>query len=136
MCAPNDDTQLSSEPPESTPAHEMLQFTYQESKCATGNLRPNSILGEGGFGFVFKGWIEENGTTPAKPGTGVTVDVKSSKPDALQGHRKWVAEVDFLGQLHHHNLVKLIGYCSEDEQRLFVYEFMTRGSLTLLLPYM
>ncbi|CAN6540777.1 unnamed protein product [Malus baccata var. baccata] len=39
------------------------------------------------------------------------------------------AEVDFLGQLHHSNLVKLIGYCIEDDQRLLVYEFMTRGSL-------
>lgn len=39
------------------------------------------------------------------------------------------AEVDFLGQLHHTNLVKLVGYCSEDDQRLLVYEFMTRGSL-------
>lgn len=39
------------------------------------------------------------------------------------------AEVNFLGQLHHPNLVKLIGYCSEDDQRLLVYEFMPRGSL-------
>lgn len=39
------------------------------------------------------------------------------------------AEVGFLGQLHHPNLVKLIGYCIEDDQRLLVYEFMTRGSL-------
>jgi serine/threonine protein kinase len=39
------------------------------------------------------------------------------------------AEVDFLGQLHHPNLVKLIGFCIEDDQRLLVYEFMTRGSL-------
>lgn len=39
------------------------------------------------------------------------------------------AEVNFLGQLHHPNLVKLIGYCIEDDQRLLVYEFMTRGSL-------
>ncbi|PRQ22327.1 putative protein kinase RLK-Pelle-RLCK-VIIa-2 family [Rosa chinensis] len=41
----------------------------------------------------------------------------------------YLAEVDFLGQLHHPNLVKLIGYCIEDDQRLLVYEFMTRGSL-------
>ncbi|XP_058112083.1 serine/threonine-protein kinase PBL35-like isoform X2 [Magnolia sinica] len=108
---------------------QLLQFTFQELKSATGNFRPDSILGEGGFGFVFKGWIEENGTAPAKPGTGVTVAVKSLKPDGLQGHREWVAEVDFLGQLHHPNLVKLIGYCIEDDQRLLVYEFMARGSL-------
>ncbi|KAK1316584.1 putative receptor-like protein kinase [Acorus calamus] len=107
----------------------LLQFTFQELKIATGNFRPDSILGEGGFGFVFKGWIQENGTAPAKPGTGITVAVKSLKQDALQGHREWVAEVNFLGQLHHPNLVKLIGYCIEDDQRLLVYEFMARGSL-------
>ncbi|XP_038971897.1 probable serine/threonine-protein kinase PIX7 [Phoenix dactylifera] len=108
---------------------QLLQFTFQELKSATGNFRPDSILGEGGFGYVFKGWIEENGTAPAKPGTGITVAVKGLKPDALQGHREWLAEVDFLGQLHHPNLVKLIGYCNEDDQRLLVYEFMARGSL-------
>lgn len=134
MYAPNDDAQPPSEPPdpppsETKPLPQLLQFTFQELKSATGNFRPDSILGEGGFGYVFKGWIEENSTSPAKPGTGVTVAVKSLKPDGLQGHREWVAEVDFLGQLHHPNLVKLIGYCSEDDQRLLVYEFMTRGSL-------
>lgn len=108
---------------------QLLQFAFQELKSATGNFRPDSILGEGGFGYVFKGWIEENGTAPAKPGTGLTVAVKSLKPDALQGHREWVAEINFLGQLHHPNLVKLIGYCIEDDQRLLVYEFMSRGSL-------
>ncbi|CAN6190672.1 unnamed protein product [Urochloa humidicola] len=96
---------------------------------ATINFRPDSILGEGGFGYVFKGWIEPNSTAPAKPGTGVTVAVKSLKQDALQGHREWVAEIDFLGQLHHRHLVKLIGYCIEDDQRLLVYEFLARGSL-------
>ncbi|XP_022143233.1 receptor-like serine/threonine-protein kinase At3g01300 [Momordica charantia] len=108
---------------------QLLKFSFQELRSATGNFRPDSILGEGGFGFVFKGWIEENGTGPAKPGSGITVAVKSLKPDGLQGHREWEAEVSFLGQLHHPNLVKLIGYCIEDDQRLLVYEFMTRGSL-------
>ncbi|KAI3771703.1 hypothetical protein L6452_02870 [Arctium lappa] len=137
MCAPHE-PQNSSDPnpnPNQELAQsdkkpcQLLQFSFHELKSATGNFRPDSILGEGGFGFVFKGWIEENGTAPAKPGSGVTVAVKSLKPDGLQGHREWVAEVDFLGQLHHPNLVKLIGYCIEDDQRLLVYEFMTRGSL-------
>ncbi|KAI7745694.1 hypothetical protein M8C21_011900, partial [Ambrosia artemisiifolia] len=74
MCAPN----------------HLLQFSFHELKSATGNFRPDSILGEGGFGFVFKGWIDENGTAPAKPGSGITVAVKSLKPDGLQGHREWV----------------------------------------------
>lgn len=134
FCAPNEAQLTSSDNPnlqplEDKPVCQLLQFTFQELKSATGNFRPDSILGEGGFGYVFKGWIEENGTAPAKPGTGITVAVKSLKPDGLQGHREWVAEVDFLGQLHHPNLVKLIGYCIEDDQRLLVYEFMTRGSL-------
>ncbi|KAA0050133.1 putative receptor-like protein kinase [Cucumis melo var. makuwa] len=114
---------------DNTKSSKLLQFSFHELKAATGNFRPDSILGEGGFGFVFKGWIEENGTAPAKPGSGITVAVKSLKLDGLQGHREWVAEVAFLGQLHHPNLVKLIGYCNEDDQRLLVYEFMSRGSL-------
>lgn len=71
-------------------SHQLLEFTFQELKSATGNFRSDSILGEGGFGYVFKGWIAEDGTAPAKPGTGVTVAVKSLRPDALQGHREWV----------------------------------------------
>ncbi|KAF5749633.1 receptor-like protein kinase [Tripterygium wilfordii] len=130
---PNE-AQLSFDNPDPPPSdneaqRQLLEFTFQELKSATGNFRPDSILGEGGFGYVFKGWIEENGTAPAKPGSGITVAVKSLKPDGLQGHREWVAEVDFLGKLHHPNLVKLIGFCIEDDQRMLVYEFMTRGSL-------
>ncbi|XP_024388663.1 receptor-like cytoplasmic kinase 176 [Physcomitrium patens] len=104
-------------------------FTYQDLKSATRNFRPDSLLGEGGFGSVYKGWIDEHGTTAAKAGTGLTVAVKQLNQEGLQGHREWLAEVNFLGQLHHPNLVKLIGYCSEDDQRLLVYEFMPRGSL-------
>lgn len=110
-------------------ASQLLKFTFNELKAATRNFKPESILGEGGFGCVFKGWIEENGTAPVKPGTGLTVAVKALNHDGLQGHKEWVAEVSFLGQLHHPNLVKLIGYCIEDDQRLLVYEFMPRGSL-------
>lgn len=104
-------------------------FSYQDLKSATRNFRPDSLLGEGGFGSVYKGWIDEHGTTAAKAGTGLTVAVKQLNQEGLQGHREWLAEVNFLGQLHHGNLVKLIGYCSEDDQRLLVYEFMPRGSL-------
>lgn len=104
-------------------------FSYLDLKSATRNFRPDSLLGEGGFGSVYKGWIDEHGTTAAKAGTGLTVAVKQLNQEGLQGHREWLAEVNFLGQLHHPNLVKLIGYCSEDDQRLLVYEFMPRGSL-------
>ncbi|XP_020250162.1 probable serine/threonine-protein kinase PIX7 isoform X2 [Asparagus officinalis] len=110
-------------------ASQLRKFTFQELKSATRNFRPDSLLGEGGFGCVFKGWIEENGTAPVKPGTGLTVAVKTLNHDGLQGHKEWLAEVSLLGDLLHPNLVKLIGYCIEDDQRLLVYEFMTRGSL-------
>ncbi|XWS13004.1 hypothetical protein CRYUN_Cryun36dG0000400 [Craigia yunnanensis] len=57
------------------------------------------------------------------------VAVKVLNKEGLQGHREWLTEVNFLGQLRHPNLVKLIGYCCEDDHRLLVYEFMFRGSL-------
>ncbi|KAE9614631.1 hypothetical protein Lal_00012130 [Lupinus albus] len=110
-------------------ASRLRKFSFNDLKFATRNFRPESLLGEGGFGCVFKGWIEENGTAPVKPGTGLTVAVKTLNHDGLQGHKEWLAEVNFLGDLVHPNLVKLIGYCIEDDQRLLVYEFMPRGSL-------
>ncbi|XP_030447197.2 serine/threonine-protein kinase PBL34-like isoform X2 [Syzygium oleosum] len=110
-------------------ASHLRKFTFNDLKLATRNFRPESLLGEGGFGCVFKGWIEENGTAPVKPGTGLTVAVKTLNHDGLQGHKEWLAEISFLGNLRHPNLVKLIGYCIEDDQRLLVYEFMPRGSL-------
>jgi len=105
------------------------KFTFSELKGSTRNFRPDSLLGEGGFGSVFKGWMDERTLAPVKPGTGMIVAVKKLKLDSFQGHREWLAEVNYLGQLSHPNLVKLIGYCLEDEQRLLVYEYMPRGSL-------
>ncbi|KAL5582385.1 hypothetical protein UlMin_014827 [Ulmus minor] len=110
-------------------ASQLRKFAFNDLKLATRNFRPESLLGEGGFGCVFKGWIEENGTAPVKPGTGLTVAVKTLNHDGLQGHKEWLAEINFLGDLIHPNLVKLIGYCIEEDQRLLVYEFLPRGSL-------
>ncbi|XP_018686214.2 receptor-like cytoplasmic kinase 176 isoform X1 [Musa acuminata AAA Group] len=104
-------------------------FTFSELRTATRNFRPDSLLGEGGFGAVFKGWIDEHTFAAAKPGTGLIIAVKKLNPESFQGHREWMTEVNYLTQLSHPNLVKLIGYCLEDEQRLLVYEFMPRGSL-------
>ncbi|CAE6018849.1 unnamed protein product [Arabidopsis arenosa] len=107
----------------------LKSFTFAELKAATRNFRPDSVLGEGGFGSVFKGWIDEQTLTASKPGTGVVIAVKKLNQDGWQGHQEWLAEVNYLGQFSHPNLVKLIGYCLEDEHRLLVYEFMPRGSL-------
>ncbi|KAI8573874.1 hypothetical protein RHMOL_Rhmol01G0309300 [Rhododendron molle] len=107
----------------------LKSFAFSDLKMATRNFRPDSVLGEGGFGSVFKGWIDEGSYTAAKPGTGVVVAVKRLNQDGFQGHREWLAEVNYLGQFYHPHLVKLVGYCLEDEHRLLVYEFMPRGSL-------
>ncbi|CAN6484710.1 unnamed protein product [Victoria cruziana] len=104
-------------------------FGFGDLRSATRNFRPDSLLGEGGFGYVFKGWMDEQTLTAAKPGAGIVVAVKKLKPEGFQGHREWLAEVNYLGQFHHPNLVKLIGYCLEGENRLLVYEFMPKGSL-------
>lgn len=66
-------------------AFQLRKFTYSELKCATKNFRPECLLGEGGFGRVYKGWIEESGT-----GTRLTVAVKTLNHDGHQGHKEWV----------------------------------------------
>eukprot|EP00262_Sarcandra_glabra_P002184 TRINITY_DN12449_c0_g3_i2.p1 TRINITY_DN12449_c0_g3~~TRINITY_DN12449_c0_g3_i2.p1 ORF type:complete len:433 (-),score=63.09 TRINITY_DN12449_c0_g3_i2:131-1429(-) len=104
-------------------------FTLSELKNATRNFRSDGLLGEGGFGYVYKGWLDEQSLCPAKPGSGIVVAVKKLKPEGFQGHKEWLTEVNYLGQLHHPNLVKLIGYCLDGEHRLLVYEFLPKGSL-------
>ncbi|MBA0880395.1 hypothetical protein Goshw_025285 [Gossypium schwendimanii] len=104
-------------------------FTFSELKTATRNFSPDTVLGAGGFGSVFKGWIDEHSLTATKPGTGIVTAVKRLNQEGFQGHKEWLAEINYLGQLHHPNLVKLIGYCLEDEHRLLVYEFMAWGSM-------
>ncbi|KAJ3680985.1 hypothetical protein LUZ60_015474 [Juncus effusus] len=104
----------------------VISFTLFELETITKSFRPDYVLGEGGFGTVFKGYIDENVRVGLKS---LPVAVKVLNKDGHQGHREWLTEVNFLGQLRHPNLVKLIGYCCEDEHRLLVYEFMFRGSL-------
>ncbi|XP_042381131.1 probable serine/threonine-protein kinase PBL3 isoform X1 [Zingiber officinale] len=100
----------------------LKDFSLNDLKNATKNFRSDSLIGEGGFGYVYKGWIGE-------PSSSMVVAVKKLKPDGIQGHNEWLTEVNCLGQLHHPNLVKLIGYCSEGDNRLLVYEYMPKGSL-------
>ncbi|KAK4713831.1 hypothetical protein R3W88_019738 [Solanum pinnatisectum] len=101
-------------------------FTYEEMKLSTKHFRPDKVLGEGGFGIVYKGVIDEN----VRPGYKTTyVAIKELDPESLQGDREWLAEVNYLGHIRHPNLVKLIGYCCEDYHRLLVYEYMASGSL-------
>lgn len=107
----------------------LKMFTFAELKSATRNFRPDTVLGEGGFGTVFKGWVEEGTYKPSRVGVGIPVAVKKSSPDSAQGMQEWQAEVKFLGKYSHPNLVRLIGYCWENAQFLLVYEYMQKGSL-------
>ncbi|RXH82066.1 hypothetical protein DVH24_036407 [Malus domestica] len=104
----------------------VIAFTLFELETITKSFRSDYILGEGGFGTVYKGYIDENVRVGLKS---LPVAVKVLNKEGYQGHREWLTEVNFLGQLRHPNLVKLIGYCCEDDHRLLVYEFMFRGSL-------
>ncbi|XP_060214245.1 serine/threonine-protein kinase PBS1 isoform X1 [Lycium barbarum] len=94
-------------------------FTFRELAAATNNFRPESFIGEGGFGRVYKGQLS----------SGQVVAVKQLDRNGLQGNREFLVEVLMLSLLHHPNLVNLLGYCADGEQRLLVYEFMPLGSL-------
>jgi len=101
-------------------------FTIAELRAVTRDFSMTNFIGEGGFGPVYKGYVDDK----TKPGLRAQpVAVKLLDLEGSQGHTEWLTEVIFLGQLRHPHLVKLIGYCYEDEHRLLVYEFMTRGSL-------
>ncbi|KAJ0872722.1 putative protein kinase RLK-Pelle-RLCK-VIIa-2 family [Helianthus annuus] len=103
-------------------------FTVAELKLATGNFCASSKIGEGGFGSVYKGVVK----SLEYPFDEIQIAVKLAN-GGLQGHKQWVTEVNVLGQIEHPNLVKLIGYCAEDDgdrtHRVLVYEYMPNGSL-------
>ncbi|KAH8503150.1 hypothetical protein Peur_066936 [Populus x canadensis] len=107
----------------------LKEFTFADLKSTTKNFKSDTLLGEGGFGKVYKGWIDERTYAPSKSGSGMVVAIKKLNPESVQGFQEWQSEVNFLGRLSHPNLVKLLGYCWEDKELLLVYEFMQKGSL-------
>lgn len=111
------------------PAPNLKTYSFNDLKTATRNFKSDTVLGVGGFGTVFKGWVDEKTLTPTKVGTGMVVAIKKLNTESMQGLEEWQAEVNFLGRLSHPNLVKLLGYCWEDKELLLVYEFMPKGSL-------
>ncbi|XP_021613833.1 probable serine/threonine-protein kinase PBL21 isoform X3 [Manihot esculenta] len=94
-------------------------FTFRELAAATSNFRELNLIGEGGFGRVYKGRLESS----------EIVAVKQLNHDGVQGFQEFIVEVLMLSLLHHPNLVTLIGYCTSGDQRLLVYEYMPMGSL-------
>lgn len=71
----------------------LKSFSFNELKTATRNFRPDSVLGEGGFGCVFKGWIDEHTFAPAKPGTGMVIAAKRLNQEGFQGHQEWLVGI-------------------------------------------
>lgn len=94
-------------------------FTLAELEKATDNFSSRNILGEGGFGRVYRGVLED----------GTKLAVKVLRRDDQQGGREFMAEVEMLSRLHHRNLVKLIGICTEEHNRSLVYELIPNGSV-------
>lgn len=95
-------------------------ISLAELQTATDNFRPDCFLGEGGFGKVYKGRLERSNQEVA---------IKRLDRNGQQGVREFVVEVLTLSLADHPNLVKLIGFCAEEDQRMLVYEYMPLGSL-------
>ncbi|XP_019264455.1 PREDICTED: G-type lectin S-receptor-like serine/threonine-protein kinase SD2-5 [Nicotiana attenuata] len=94
----------------------LTRFSYNELKIITEDF--SKKLGEGGFGSVYEGTLS-NGTKIAVKHLDGVGQVKDS----------FLTEVNIVGGIHHVNLVKLIGFCADKNDRLLIYEYMVNGSL-------
>lgn len=96
-------------------------FSYEELAAATGGFSSANVLGQGGFGYVYRGVLA---------GSGKEVAVKQLKAGSGQGEREFQAEVEIISRVHHRHLVTLVGYCiAGSSQRLLVYEFVPNNTL-------
>ncbi|XP_062195296.1 receptor-like serine/threonine-protein kinase ALE2 isoform X2 [Phragmites australis] len=102
-----------------TYAGQAQTFKFAEIHKATNGFDDSKVLGEGGFGYVYQGTLED----------GTMIAVKVLKRYDGQGEREFLAEVEMLGRLHHRNLVKLLGICVEENARCLVYELIPNGSV-------
>ncbi|KAI3423475.1 uncharacterized protein J3R85_010971 [Psidium guajava] len=94
-------------------------FTYEELVKATNGFSSQNLLGEGGFGAVYKGFLPD----------GREIAVKQLKVGSGQGDREFKAEVEIISRIHHRHLVSLVGYCIADTRRLLVYEYVPNNTL-------
>ncbi|XP_057436131.1 receptor-like protein kinase FERONIA [Lotus japonicus] len=104
----------------SLPSHLCRYFTIAEIRAATNNFDEVFIIGVGGFGNVYKGYID-GGFTP--------VAIKRLKSGSQQGVNEFLNEIEMLSQLRHVHLVSLIGYCNDGVEMILVYDFMQHGTL-------
>ncbi|XVF61862.1 hypothetical protein PTKIN_Ptkin08bG0168300 [Pterospermum kingtungense] len=101
-----------------------MSFLFAEVKEMTNNFKEE--IGKGAFGTVYKGTMMLGGNLKA-------VAVKRLDKISDQGDREFQTEMQIIGRTHHRNLVRLLGYCQEGANRLFIYEYMINGSLADVL---
>ncbi|KAE8672502.1 putative receptor-like protein kinase [Hibiscus syriacus] len=94
-------------------------FTLRDLDCATNHFSGENVIGEGGYGMVYKG-ILINGTEVA---------VKKLFNNLGQAEKEFRVEVEAIGHVRHKNLVRLLGYCIEGVHRMLVYEYVNNGNL-------
>ncbi|KAJ3694340.1 hypothetical protein LUZ60_009820 [Juncus effusus] len=94
-------------------------FSYEELHQLTNGFSVNNVLGEGGFGIVYKGCLPD----------GRQVAVKRLTAGGGQGEREFQAEVEIISRVHHRHLVSLVGYCMDNEQRVLVYDYVPNDTL-------
>jgi len=97
----------------------LKRFSFHELQRATGNFDPKNVLGQGGFGIVYKGCL------PNK----TMVAVKRLKDPNFAGEVQFQTEVEMIGLALHKNLLRLYGFCMTPNERLLVYPYMPNGSL-------
>uniref|UniRef100_A0ACD5UUJ7 Uncharacterized protein n=1 Tax=Avena sativa TaxID=4498 RepID=A0ACD5UUJ7_AVESA len=94
-------------------------LSYGELRSATENFSSNNLLGQGGYGSVFKGKLTD----------GRFVAVKQLSETSHQGKKEFATEIETISRVQHRNLVKLYGCCLEGNKPLLVYEYLENGSL-------
>ncbi|WVZ99255.1 hypothetical protein U9M48_044583 [Paspalum notatum var. saurae] len=97
--------------------------SYADLAAATGGFSDANLLGQGGFGHVYRGALAGAGE----------VAIKRLRPGSGQGDREFRAEVEIISRVHHRHLVSLVGYCIHGDQRLLVYEYVPNKTLELHL---
>ncbi|KAL3575980.1 hypothetical protein D5086_021263, partial [Populus alba] len=102
---------------------ELLQLDFGTVRAATGNFSEDNKLGQGGFGVVYKGTLT----------SGQDIAVKRLSRTSGQGEIEFKNEVMLVAKLQHRNLVRLLGFCFEKEERILVYEFLPNSSLDNLI---
>ncbi|KAL2527815.1 putative serine/threonine-protein kinase [Forsythia ovata] len=94
-------------------------YTLRELEEATDGFADDNVIGEGGYGIVYHGLLEDNHR----------VAVKNLLNNRGQAEREFKVEVEAIGRVRHKNLVRLLGYCAEGEHRMLVYEYVDNGNL-------